>query len=862
MARAAKQFAEQLVSRRKIRELKPGEHTAAETRAARRSREASAAGKTQDALVAKRDQLLNFYAAKQTLAAQDEIERKVKALRKLAESTSLPPEYQEQIDKLLERVELKSRTNKDLDKRASLAEWVKSQEDIGIEPDVPPELLAETQLVNYRDLTVEQFRGLYDTIKQIEHLGRLKDKLLTAKDKRDFAVIRDAIAESIRTLAGDRKADTRTPNTVLGEALVGLQKFWASHIKAATLARVMDGGQDGGPVWEYLIRTANEAGNNEVVMREQATTALAALVAPVLEQGKLGGKGVYFPTIDRSLNREAVLAIALNTGNASNLQRLLGGESWSEQQLEPVLQTLTKADWAFVQSVWDYFESYRPKIAEKEKHVMGKEPVWIEAAPRTVTTADGEQVNLRGGYYPVKYDPRASERAEAHADAELAKQQIKGAYTSATTRRSFTKGRVEEVKGRPLLYSLDGIYNGMQEVIHDLAWHEYLIDANRLLRDKKIAAAMREHYGAEAHQQFKSWAQDVAQGEQAARNAGERALGWVRQGVSVGGLGFNIMSALIQPLGIAQSMVRIGPKYVARGIAKMTGNPIGLADEINAKSEFMRTRFLTRSRELAEVRSQVKGQSKARKAIDVSAYYLMLRAQQLADMPTWWGGYEKAIAEGNDEERAVALADQAVIDSQGSGTTKDLSAIERGGPAQKLFTTFYSYFNTTLNLAVQKTMNSESKAELAADYLMLFVVPVVLGAILKDALTPGDAGDDDWKKLAKKLIGEEISYMFGLVFGLREFAGAAQAATGTAQYGTDYSGPAGLRLITDTYKLANQAHQGELDPAFRKAIINVAGELLRLPAAQINRSITGLEALKEGKTHNPAAVVLGYQEPH
>jgi hypothetical protein len=866
LIKAAKGFAERMVAGKKVRELKPGAHTAAETRAAKRATQALAKGDNTAAVTAKRDQLLQHYAARETSATIAEIDKAVAYLRKLGEGPrdKIHADYVDQIDKLLERFDLRRSTSlTTIDKRASLREWLEAQAEIGIEPDLPETVLQEAYTKSYKEMTVDEFRGLVDSVRQLEHLGRLKDKLLTAKDQREFKAVRDILTASIEQHAGTRQADTRTPNTVLGGTLLGLKRFWSAHIKAATWARVMDGGQDAGPVWEYIIRPANAAGDKEVVMRAKATRDLAALLKPVMKEGKLGGKGKYFPSIDRSLNREAVLAIALNTGNESNIQRLLGGENWNLAQLDPILKTLSATDWHFVQSVWDYFESFRPEIAAKEKRVSGKEPAWLEAAPRDMVLANGDTLHLKGGYYPVKFDPRASERAEAFADAESAKAQMKGAFTSATTRRSFTKTRVEEVKGRPLLYSLDGLYNGVNEVIHDLSWHEFLIDANRLVKNKAIAGVMREKYGPEVHQQFKSWLQDVAAGEVMAHNAGEKALGWVRQGVSISGLGFNIMSALIQPLGITQSIVRVGPKWVGKGVASYLGSPIATTDMVHEKSDFMRTRAMTRLRELAEVRAQVKGRSKTRQVVDGGAYFLMLQAQQMVDVPTWIGAYEKAIVEGgNNEERARALADQAVIDAQGSGGMKDQSAIERGGPAQKLFTVFYSFFNTALNLGVESTMTSDSKAKLAAKYLLLFVVPVVLGELLKSAVTPGGSGDDDPEKLAKHLIGAEISYLFGLMFGVREVSGAAQALTGTAQYGTDYSGPAGLRPFTDIGKLAKQVNQGELDDALRKAIINTAGELLRLPAAQINRSITGAKALADGDTQNPMALVMGYQKPH
>lgn len=76
-----------------------------------------------------------------------------------------------------------------------------------------------------------------------------------------------------------------------------------------------------------------------------------------------------------------------------------------------------------------------------------------------------------------------------------------------------------------------------------------------------------------------------------------------------------------------------------------------------------------------------------------------------------------------------------------------------------------------------------------------------------------------------------------------------------------YSGPAGLRVIPDAIKAAQQARQGEFDDAFRKSAVNIVGDLFALPAAQINRSVTGVQAMSEGETENPAALVFGFQRP-
>lgn len=853
---AAKQFAQNLVSQRKVRELRPGQHTTAETRAAQNAERAIAKGDTQAAIVAKRDQLLNYYAGKATNEAIADVERGVLYLKKFDKEGArkrLPPEYLDQIEKLLERVDLRRTSNAELDRRGKLSSWIEEQRAMGIEPDIPDYLLEDVQLTSYREMRVEEFRGLLDTVRQIEHLGKLKNKLLTAKDQREFAEIRDSIVDSIIENAGDRKANTRSPTTNLGRALSSIKEFGAAHIKAATLARIMDGGKDAGPLWEYLIRPANEAGDMETTMRAKATMDLSKIMTPLLKRGKLGGNGAYFPSIDRNLNRESILAIALNVGNEGNLQRLLGGEGWIMDQIAPVLDTLTQEDWAAVQSIWDYFETFRPQIAEKERRIFGKEPDWIEPGS-PITQAYG----VKGGYYPIKYDPSASKRAEEHADAEGARRQLQGAYGAATTRRSFTKSRAEEVVGRPLLYTLSGVYSGVNEVIHDLAWHEWLIDTNRLLKSSKIDGAMREKYGPEVVKQFKTWRDDIAEGDSGPQHALDMMLGKLRQSVSVAGLGFNVVSAMMQPLGLTQSIQRVGLPWVSKGLWQFIGSPVEAGREVNEKSEFMANRSRTRFRELNELRNRVQGQSGAKRVISENAYVLMMAFQRMVDVPTWIGGYEKAIADGQDEARAIALADQAVIDSQGGGQTKDLSAIERGPQALKLFTTFYSFMNTALNLGVSSAKTPRSRARLASDMMLLFVVPAVLGSLLKDALTPGDAGDDD-EELAKKLAADQLSYLLGMVVIGREFGQIGQTLTGG--YARDYTGPAGVRAITDVMQFAKQAAQGEFDDSFRKASINLTGDLLGIPSAQINRSITGAQALSEGKTENPAAVVFGYQEP-
>lgn len=862
LAKAARMFADNVVSRAKIIDLRKlaQNHTAAERRAAKRWMQETSKGATREAVKAKQDQVLNNAAAKAALEAEQDVTRMREYLRKFDREgvrAGLASDYVDQIDKLLERIDLRASPGaKDIERRAKLAAWIKSQEDIGIPVEIPEYLLEDAKLKSYKEMTVEEFTGLVETVKMIEHLGRLKNRLLTAKDNRDYQTIKQEMVESVNANAGERTANTRTSRY---PGIDKLKNFAAQHIKSAMFARTLDGGKDGGAMWEHMIRPANEAATMETSMRSQATEALSNILAPWIKANKTGGKGQYFRSVNRSFNRTEVLSIALNIGNESNLQRLLGGEEWTVEQIKPILDTLTPLDKQTVQAVWDYLESRVADIEAVERDVYGKKLKKVERGSPLAS-----QYGLEGGYYPITYDPRASQRAQENADAEQAKADLRGAYGAAQVRKGFTKARAEEVHGRPLLYNLSGLFNGVNDQIHFISWSRWLIDANRLLRSTSLDQAIRGHYGPDMVEQLKEWRNDIANG---GKSGGKEAIAasWLRHAVSISAMGFNVMSAAMQPLGLTQSVVRVGPKWIGRGVSKYIQNPVAQTKAVRAQSEFMANRTRTQFRELNELRNQIEGESHLKEFVGKYGYFLMAQVQQMVDIPTWTGAYEKAISEGNDQERAVRLADQAVIDSQGSGLINDLSAIERGNAWKKLFTVFYSFMNTALNLGVTESYSSQptaaGRAKLAVKMLTLYTLPAVLGMALKDALVPGDSGDDDWEKLARKLIGSQIEYLMGLMVVVREFAEAGRMLAGAGDRPRDYAGPAGVRVVGDVVKLGVQIKQGEFDDAFRKALINVAGDVFGLPSVQTNRTITGIEALNEGKTDNPAAVVFGYQEP-
>lgn len=850
---AARQLAAQAIGQKRIRDLSPAQYTRMETRAAKAALAAMKKGDIATAAVEKRNQVLQASLARAAHEAKVEVKKLAMMLRRMnrLNPKEVAIEEREQIEALLERFDLSDQSGRAIDRKQSLAEWVQAQREQGIEPDIAPEMLDELKRQPWQTLTVDGLRGLADTLRQIEHRGRTKNELLTARKKEDYHAAVENMTASIRANAIRKGIENRTPTTKAGKAKAAAGRFFAAHLKTAMLARRFDGNADGGAVWEYLIRPANAAADRQTTMRAEATAKLSEILAPLINNRQANRKKSYqIAGKTRSFTHNDIFVMALNWGNEGNRQRLLGGENWQAEDLEPLLAELTAADWHAVQQIWDYFETFRPAIAAKERRVNGIEPQWVAPTPFAARSADGQIVEMRGGYYPIRYDTQASERAAEDDAASAVQAQMRGVHSAATTRRGHTKSRVKEVHNRPLVYNFAGIYSGFADVIHDLAWHEYLIDANKLLRSTRLQNAIKDHYGTDILRQFKTWIQDIAVGDNETLAAGEDALRTVRRYASMAGLAFNVVSALKQPLGILQSVARVGGQEILGATAQFIRHPVAMTREAQGVSVFMKNRARTRFRELNELRNALEQQNAIRQAMGRYGYVLIMAVQQQVDVITWHAQLNKSLRAGADIQDAVAQADQAVIDSQGSGMTKDLAAIERGGEWRKLFTVYYGFMNTVLNLEVNALTSKRSLGYKAGTVLMLTVAMPIIDAALSDLIKPGDSDDWDeehWRASVGKAVANSLT---GHFFALREL-----------QFGgRSYSGPVGTRSIADAYKLIEQTRQGELDDGFRRALINIAGSWYGLPSAQINRSWDGFEALDDGKTDNPLALIFGYQE--
>lgn len=869
---AARQIAADMVSKLRLRDLRPARFEADARRAAKAA-QAAGGNDLEEAVRQTRNQLLNVHAAKEAHAAVEEHNDKRTYLNRFLKANTrkdIDPAFLDQIDAILERYELKPISDKEADRRKSLGEWVNQMQEEGFDPVLDPETMAAIGRKAWRDLTVGEMRSIVEGVKNIAYLGRMTKKLLTARDKASLDEAANEVADLVRDTAFKTVPENIGPATWAEGKWQQIGEWFAFHRKLGNLVYTMDGNKYGGPVWERFMRGLNEAADRETQMIGEAGEKLAGIFA--LIAGENTTKREVVPGVG-ALSLEARLMVALNWGNSINRARILDGDKWTPQQVEEVLRPLKSHHWDFVEQVWSFVDGYWPEIAAKERRVSGVEPEKVEAEPFQIALEDGATRMVRGGYFPIKYDPLRSSKAEAHNLADIAKNTMMGAFTRATTRRGHTKQRVDTVK-RPLRKDFGVLFGHVTTVVHDLTHHEVLIDVNRLLRHGAVDAAIREHYGPATLTWMRRALEDIAAGDTPAQNAVEVAARYVRTGTSVASMGWNLWTMMSQPLGLTQSASRIGVKWVARGVSDLFKDPAGANAKVGwiyEQSPFMRDRALTMQREIAELRNRLAAKGPFRTAMERvvpapmldavggSYFYLIGKGQLVADLPTWLGQYSKSIEAGEDHDRAVNIADQAVIDSQGSGLVKDLAGVQRGSEMLRLWTNFYSYFNATYNLMADRTndlrrVGVKDLPYYAVDMLLLSVVPATLTSLLYQLLHgmipgAGDDDDHDWGDVATRVAADNVQYLLGTMVGVREVAGALSGSLG-------YSGPAGARVFSELGRLGKQTAQGEADEAAFRAANSVAGILFHYPATQLDRSVRGTLTWLEGDAP-PTAPLVG-----
>lgn len=782
-----REVATQVIADKTVRDIQPHLYLNAERKANRDAFNFATKNRWQEAAEAKQRELLNHYLYRAATAARKEEEKIYTFMRRFEKPSTRErigkagASYLEQIEGLLDQYEFRRVSGPQVERRRSLAQFVAEQEAAGNVVTVPQHLIEQSARVNYRDLTFEELNGVRDAVVNIEHLAKLKNKLLNSKYKRDYEQARSDLIRSLNDnvpVDARKVATSESSETTADKAFGALAGIDASLTRMENVINRLDGRNTSGPWHELVWNPLAEAQANERTLFKNGIRSIVEKFAG-MDSKRLADR-FYIASAGKSFNRREILMHALNTGNESNRTKLLKGNKLNDAALADMLGRLDKQDWDLVQSVWDSFDTLWPDIAAMYKRLSGVEPPRIE--PKPVSTAFGE---YRGGYFPIMYDRKRAGAPPAAVGGELFNEGFEGALPS----NGFTNQRNDNASG-PLLLDLSAIPQRLAQHVHDLTHREALQDAHRLTKDPQIRAVLLDKLGPRGADSFLPWLKAIANDRNPPETGNfNRFLDAARTNTSIVGLGLSSTTLLAQVGGLIPGLLYVKPKLLAQSLLDGIRSPVETYRMITDASPAMRLRWDMEDGRLASSMADLIGKNAFfRKRDDLVrfSFNLLGYLDRGISGAIWMASYREGLAAGKEASAAALDGDNAVRLSQGGTGAMDIAAIQRKdqGAAMRLLTMFYTpfsaYYNQNRDLAFEAKQGSRTVASAAAAMLAVAFFQGVVGDLLTGKGPDEDENTAAW--MAKSTLGFGVS---------------------------------GFPVIRDTIGSALSGHAGSLSPAWQ-----------------------------------------------
>lgn len=778
---AAKQFAQNLTARRRVKDLKNAawQHRSAESRAAKAWQEATAKGKTEEAVAAKRDQLLNNYTAKAMGEAQAEVRKVLEFFAKVTKGNNeklvdkgRDPDVVNAARAVLAAYDIAPRLEKSANDYMEAVAKYDAQMYGALKPGLDA-MLANAK--PFGELTVDEMRALRDEIGSMWELAKTSRQMEIDGDRVD---IDDAAQDLV-----NRMVEIGVPDEIPGEkgAITNRQELGIKlQFAKAILSRVeqwaerMDG-KFGGPFLRYVFQPVKDAADRYRAARVQYRekfTKLVEGVAPFIKPGPIAAPelGYTFGNARDSGMAELLHAL-IHTGNDSNKRKLLLGRNWATENADGTLDTtrwdafvarlisegtLRKEHYDFAQGVWDLLEETKPLAQEAHRKVFGR--YFAEVTANEFTTPFGV---YRGGYAPAQTDSRLVGDAKLRELAEGENESMAYAFPSAPN--GFTKSRVEYNK--PLLLDLRALAQHMDKVLLFSHMQPAISDARRLLTRKNVSYALDRIDPGAYEGMLTPWlarsAKQIVETPIAGDRRISRFMGAVRSRAGMALMMANLSNTVQQITGFSTAAIKVKPGLMLKAVGQFTASPKEFKRSVAEASPYMKDRMLNELSSMNDVVEQIlvdptlleKGQAWTQK----HAYFLQSAVDNTMSPIIWTAAYNQAIEEGSEARDAVRFADGVIRQTQGSTLPEDVSRFETGDARARFFTQFIGYFNMMANTnatAVSQVANEMGLRKGAGKLLYIALVGLLVPIWVAEAIAqafrggPGDEDDDgyldDW----------------------------------------------------------------------------------------------------------------------
>ena len=660
-------------------------------------------------------------------------------------------------------------------------------------------------------------------------------------------VERDILDKAIETFGEVEESTFNIENskTTKNAIFNKMANFVESLQQIKTILRRLDGGK-GGPAEMYIYDTINRARQHFNERLESETMRLAKNVALYSrkELYKIRNERGYQVGDARNLTKEQVMTLALNWGTERNRQRAIETVKANEVEIERLFQdVLDDRDWEFIIREWDQINSFYPERSAVQERMTGN-PLKKEEG---ITFRIGGRT-IEGQYYPIMYDPKTSGKSSNHEMEDIA-QSFMSSNATFGYGMSATKSRLDKVKDKQLLLSLDVIPRAITESINHIAMREAVTDVNTLINRKEFADYITNKLGASEYQYLRQWVRDQWTTEVSRLTEFDNMMQTIKRNISSAVMAGKVSVAIQNVANIPVAMEQLGAARVMRALYRagvgVYGRGFGRYNEtygfVLGKSVMLRERAQTldkdmrRGLEIGGKGFTIDGKSvggytmeqlgEARDAINSWGYSLLSETDLMLSVPIWKDVYDveysklvqkEGISLEWADQRAIELADKAIIDIFGSGDIKDQAGIQRNkGTIANFATTFYTYAGTLWNMQLDGFYAFKDRGDFKKfarvifyDLFMQAVIMVIYNNLF------GSDDDDDPTKVAKSLTKEFVNQsVMGVPFVREGITQAMNRMLGEKVYnrGTSPLSYAVIDKIDDIFTAVNSSKKDWTD---------------------------------------------------
>ena len=836
-----KGVAEKIINNMAVGTIRPNQYRLAERRYAKEAGKLLVAKDIEGAFMAKQRELLNHYLYRQSQDAKQFIKKGEKASKKFFDKDEKISKTRD-MDLVGAARAVLARYGLGNSKKDALAQIAKIKEYnpdayetvssiiIGLVDD--PDVYTNIEYGRFKDLMdgVDSLWSLSKDVKEIEIDGKKLSINIAIKE----------LSENLNSFKSKKNSsDNYKRNASKHDKwqikMLGLK---AQFRRLEHWVDVMDAGKIDGPFRKYIVTPVSEATDLFSVTNKKFKERFVNLSKPIEKtinyNVEIKASEFNFAFKDKS----EILGALLHTGNDSNKKKLLVGRGWGMLDEDGNLVTakwdkfiqrmwdegvLTKADYDYMQSVWDLMEEIKPMGQKAHKKVFGY--YFEEITNNEFETPFGK---YKGGYAPAAIDPNAATDIARKQELEAFIKAHPSNTWPAAGGRGHTKSRNEQF-AKPLNINISLVGRHITDSLKFAIIKPAVVDAAKIVTSQEFKSRMGEIDPKVIEVMIKpalnrADKNQISQSDPSKDPTMIKFANTIKNTAAMQLMFANVTNTVEQVAGLSVAATRIRPSYIAMSTARFTASPKETAAAIREKSNFMASRTDDQIFEMDKIATDIFAETTkfqdAKNFAKKHAYFTQAFTQNIVDFSVWQASYDESTAGGMTEKQAVRKADADIRMTQTSRRAFDVSNFETD-EWLNVFNMFYNFFNTMWNLNVsnfsklyQEDLGLGRKSAKGFYLLMMGYSSIaIISASVKKAAAGGLDEDEDNEyadDLYDVFIGSQIDLGFAMipVFGSALNAGIKEYAGGKP-YETRMSASPAVSLMAAATRAAGKVAKGD-----------------------------------------------------